>query len=91
MATRPEPAFYSDFLQKILDDKEIKPVFAAYSGIEATLRQKGKNSYLFLISHNTEPAEVIVESAATDILTGKTYHAGDALILNAYGVAILES
>ena len=43
IATSPETAFYDDFLQKVLDDNEIKPVFKSYPDVEVTVREKENN------------------------------------------------
>lgn len=91
IATSPETAFYGDFLQKVLDDNEIKPVFKSYPDVEVTVREKENKKYTFLLNHKNVGCEVVVETASEDILSGCCYQAGDVLKLDAYGVAILES
>lgn len=91
IATSPETAFYGDFLQKVLDDNEIKPVFKSYPNVEVTVREKENKKYTFLLNHKNVGCEVVVETASEDILSGCCYRAGDVLKLDAYGVAILES
>lgn len=91
VATRPEEAFYRDFLQMILDENDVKPVFESCPGVEATVREKEGRRYLFLLNHNTEAAEVTVDVDSVDIITGLSYQAGDKLSMDSFGVVILES
>lgn len=90
VATRSDAAFYGDFLQSVLEEQGVKPVFAPHAGVEVTLRQKEGRKFLFFLNHTDETQELTAEQAGTDLLTGTAYQPGDVMKLSGKGVMILE-
>ena len=89
VATRSEGAFYKEFLGEICEELGVAPVAETPEGVEATLRENEKGSFLFLLNHNDTVAAVVLEKDGTDLLTEKEYKAGDSIALEKYGVAII--
>lgn len=89
VATRSEEAFYKDFLGEICKELGVAAVAKTPEGVEATLRENEKGSFLFLLNHNNDAASVVLEKDGTDILTEKQYKAGDSIALEKFGAAII--
>ena len=53
------------------------------------MRENEKGSFLFLLNHRDGPASVVLEKDGTDLLSEKTYKAGDRITLEKTGVAII--
>ncbi|WEK55566.1 MAG: beta-galactosidase [Candidatus Cohnella colombiensis] len=71
MATSPEGAFLQDWLKKLCADRGIQPALASLpSGVEATIREKDGQSYLFVLNHNADAMAVNVP-AGYDLLTDR--------------------
>lgn len=90
VATRSDEAFYKDFLGEICESLDIYPVVNAPEGVEATVRENAKGSFLFLLNHNEQAAGVTLDKGGVDILTDKIYIDGDVLSLEKAGVAIIR-
>lgn len=90
VATRSDEAFYMDFLRRLCGDLEIMPVIHTPENVEATVRENEKGSFLFLLNHG-EKTEVLLEQAGEDLISQKTYAAGEKIVLEKAGVAILRS
>ena len=89
VATRSEEAFYKDFLGEICKELGVDPVAETPEGVEVTLRENEKGSFLFLLNHNNDAVSVVLEKDGTDLLMEKQYKAGDSIALEKYGVAII--
>ena len=90
VATRSGGDFYADFLEMVLEEQNIKPVFKPRAGVEITLRRKNGNDFLFFLNHNAQEEKLTAENPGTDLLTGKQYLAGDDIILPGKGVMIFK-
>jgi len=90
VGTRSNEDFYKAFLGEICDKLEIRPVAHTPEGVEATVRVNENGEFLFLLNHNLHEITVNVEQDGTDILTGKNYMAGEELVLDGAGVAIVQ-
>ena len=77
VATRAGQDFYADFLNKVLEEQGVEPVFKPCKGVEITLRRKEETNFLFFLNHNPQETVLIAEKPGTDLLTGKEYCPGD--------------
>lgn len=89
VATRSNEEFYHDFLGELCRELSVKPVANVPNGVEATMRENENGSFLFLLNHGDNTVNVVLDEDGEDLLTGKSYKAGDKITLTKTGVAIL--
>ncbi|MBB6673381.1 beta-galactosidase [Cohnella nanjingensis] len=87
VATSPDAAFMQDFLARLTAEKGIQPLVEAPEGLEATVRVKDGQRYLFLLNHLAEPATAETGAAGVDLLTGQAV--SGAVTVPGRGVAII--
>ncbi|WP_159881768.1 beta-galactosidase [Paenibacillus puerhi] len=90
VATDAEDRFLADFVRTLCERSGLEAPLEAEAGIEVTQRHKEGKRYTFALNHNARPAGVRIDGANRDLLTGRTFAAGDNAELEAYGVLILE-
>ncbi|MGG6313485.1 beta-galactosidase [Paenibacillus macerans] len=90
VATSPEPSFLQGFLKNLCDEQGVRPLLDAPAGVEAARRVKDGKSFLFLLNHNAEAAEVEIGSAGMKDLLANTRVSGTVEVPGR-GVVILES
>lgn len=90
VATHSSDEFYHDFLGEICSELEIRPVAEVPEKVEATVRENEKGSFLFLLNHGDEEAEIVLDRAGKDIISENSYQAGDKIRLGKTGVAIIK-
>ena len=90
VATRAGQDFYADFLNKVLKEQGVEPVFKPCKGVEITLRRKEETNFLFFLNHNPQETVLIAEKPGTDLLTGKEYCPGDEIVLQTKGVVLFK-
>lgn len=90
VATRAGQDFYADFLNKVLEEQGVEPVFKPCKGVEITLRRKEETNFLFFLNHNPQETVLIAEKPGTDLLTGKEYRPGDEIVLQTKGVVLFK-
>ena len=90
VATRPDGACYDKLIDRICREQDVRPVMVAPAGVEATLRKNDQKQYLFLLNHNMHAVQVTMDRSGVDIITGKTYRAGDEVTMEKTDVIILE-
>ena len=90
VATRAGQDFYADFLNKVLKEQGVEPVFKPCKGVEITLRRKEETNFLFFLNHNPQETVLIAEKPGTDLLTGKEYRPGDEIVLQTKGVVLFK-
>lgn len=91
VATRSDEAFYKQFLGEICEELGVAAVATTPDGVEATVRENEKESFLFLLNHNDMAVSVVLEKDGTDILTEKKYKAQDSITLEKYEIALICS
>lgn len=89
VASSPEASFLEGFMSNLCEEKGIKSLLPPTAGVEVARRVKNGMSYLFVLNHNAEAAEVEVGSEKLDLLTGE--RVTGTLTVQGRGVAILES
>lgn len=90
VAAHSSDEFYKDFIGEICEELNIRPVADVPAGVEATVRENKKVSFLFLLNHGAEAAWVVIDEEGTDLISGSSYLAGDSLKLEKAGVAIIK-
>lgn len=90
VAAHSSDEFYKDFIGEICEELNIRPVADVPAGVEATVRENKKVSFLFLLNHGAEAAWVVIDEEGTDLISGSSYQAGDSLKLEKAGVAIIK-
>lgn len=90
VAARSDSEFYKDFLGEICEELSICPAARVPENVEATVRANENGSFLFLLNHGNEAADIVVEKAGTDIITGVSYEEGDKMTLYKNDVAIIR-
>lgn len=90
VAIRAGQDFYADFLNKVLEEQGVEPVFKPCKGVEITLRRKEETNFLFFLNHNPQETVLIAEKPGTDLLTGKEYCPGDEIVLQTKGVVLFK-
>ena len=90
VATHAGQDFYADFLNKVLEEQGVEPVFKPCKGVEITLRRKEETNFLFFLNHNPQETVLIAEKPGTDLLTGKEYRPGDEIVLQTKGVVLFK-
>ncbi len=91
VGTHSDDAFYAVYLKDICDELGIKPLMEAPHNVEVTCRHDEENDFYFIMNHNDESREVRLPKAGTDILTDTAYEAGDSVLLDKKGVAVIRS
>lgn len=90
VGTRSNAAFYQAFLHDIFAENGVISVMDTPNGVEAAVRENGKGRTLFLLNHNAESAEVILNKGYTDLLNGDVYQVGDRVTMGKKEVLILK-
>lgn len=90
VATHSSDEFYRDFLSEICSETGISPVAEVPEKVEAVVRENEKGSFLFLLNHGDEEAEIILDKDGKDIISECSYRAGDKIKLGKTGVAIIK-
>ena len=90
VATQSDDDFYRKYLGEICREAGIEPIMETPDGIEVTRRVNKNGTFVFLLNHGEESQVMAMPFAGTDLLGGKSYEEGDALTLEAKGVAIVK-
>lgn len=88
LGTHPEAKYLKSLLQRVCDEAGVKPPLEAPPDIEVVRRKSNAASFLFLLNHSEEPAEVEISGSWRNLLNGAE-HDG-ILKLDTLGAAVLE-
>lgn len=91
LGTRLDQDSFETLVRGVLDRAGVRPVHAAPAGVEVAERRTGDRAFLFLLNHGDGEAALRLDRRGTDLLTGRVLDAGDELILEPAGVAVVES
>lgn len=86
-----EGVFLEKLLGQLLEQHGITPIAAHSPSVEITQRFKGERTFTFLLNYANQSESVALPFAARDMLSGREYAAGEEIVLDVAGVAILES
>ncbi len=90
IGTRSNDDFYSVLIDKICDEKNIKPIMTTPNGIEVSLREREDKKYMFILNHTDVTKDITLEYNCYNLLTDKAYNKGDVIKLKKYDVFIME-
>jgi beta-galactosidase len=88
LGTRPEERYTRLLLGQICRETGVSAPLEAPPGLEVVRRKSGEATFLFVLNHNAELAQVRLDGPVRDLLTGEK-HDG-ALALDPLEVAVLE-
>jgi beta-galactosidase len=89
VGTQLDAAALDALVDRLVDESGVEPVLAAPSGVEAVRREAEGHSFLFLLNHGAQGAEVELDGTYRDVLTDEE-RAG-SLTLEPFGVAVLKA
>jgi beta-galactosidase len=90
VGTRSDNNFYSEFMKRVCNEKNVMPVWDTPQEVEAVKRMKDGRSYIFLLNHSNEIKTLYSENTYVDLLSKTTYQRGQKIVLKAKDVIILE-
>jgi beta-galactosidase len=90
IGTSSDTDFYKTFTKKLCAEKNIKPDFAAYEGLEVTKRYGESCEFTFLLNHSDKPIAVTIEDDVTDIITNAAYTKNQRVEIKPKDVLILN-
>ncbi|MFH8414709.1 beta-galactosidase [Streptomyces collinus] len=80
-----------EIVRRILARHDLLGPYAGHPAVETATRVAPDGTrLLFLLNHAPEPARLTAHATATDLLTGKRLDQGEPLVLDPWGVAILQ-
>ncbi|MBB6417409.1 beta-galactosidase GanA [Streptomyces sp. AK010] len=80
-----------EVVRRILTRHDLPGPYADRPAVETATRVAPDGTrLLFLLGHSPEPARLITHTTTTDLLTGKRVDQGEPLVLDPFGVAILQ-
>ncbi|CAL9424774.1 Beta-galactosidase BgaP [Streptomyces sp. enrichment culture] len=80
-----------EVVRRILTRHDLLGPYAGHPAVETATRVTPDGTrLLFLLNHAPEPARLTAHATATDLLTGKRLDQGGPLVLDPWGVAILQ-
>ena len=90
VGTASKKAFCKAFLAELCEKAGVEPVMKTPDGVEVTRRSNENGSFVFLLNHNHEHAEVRLPWSCRDAVNGRTYKKNSHLVLPAKDVRILR-
>ncbi len=91
VATALDQPGVDEVVRRILTRHDLLGPYADHPAVETATRVAPDGTrLLFLLNHSPEPAHLTAHTTATDLLTGKRVDQGEPLVLDPFGVAILQ-
>ena len=83
-----EEEFYDAFVAEVLRRGRVRPLVIPPAGVEASVRQGKRGTFVFLVNHTAEVKRVEVPVGRRELVAGKLI--GRSLTLAAWGVAVIR-
>lgn len=90
VASQSSDEFYRVYLEEICKEAGVQPIMDTPDGVEVTRRSNQNGTFVFLLNHREDTYTAALPFAGNDLLVGKSYEAGDALVLGKKDVAIIK-
>ncbi|WP_454860705.1 beta-galactosidase trimerization domain-containing protein [Promicromonospora soli] len=90
VATALDDAGVEWVVRRVLDRHGLVGPYADAPDVELAVRSRDGVRFAFVLSHATEPVEVAAHASGVDLLTGRTVHQGETLVLNPTDVVLLR-
>jgi beta-galactosidase len=84
---QPEKAFYRYLIEWLISLGKLEPVLKTDADVEITMRAGGGYKLIFVLNHNAEPAQIVLERAYHELISDTPV--SGILIVNGQGVKIL--
>ncbi|GER67577.1 beta-galactosidase [Weizmannia acidilactici] len=72
IGTHPDERYLSDLIKDILHEADVRPVLDVPAGVEAVIRKKGNEKYLFLLNHSDKDQFVKLGGQYVELIHGRT-------------------
>lgn len=89
-AVRSDKEFYRELTGIVCSEAGVQPVMVTPEEVEAVLRRKDNDCYLFLLNHAKEECRVKLDKDYVSLFTGAERNKGDYLTLTPYGCEVLH-
>jgi beta-galactosidase len=88
MACEPEATCYRRLIEWLATQGRVDPILRTDADVEVTLREGGGHRLIFVLNHNAEPAQVVLEKPYLELITDRSV--SGVLVLQSQSVAILH-
>ena len=84
----PEEAFYRHLVRWLVAEGKVVPPLATDADVEITLRSGGGHDLIFVLNHNQEPEEIVLDVRYRDLISDAVL--SGLMVVEGQGVRILE-
>ena len=88
MGCEPEEAFYHQLIKWLVSVGKLDPVLKTEADVEITMRVGGGHKLIFVLNHNSEPAEIALEKEYHELISDQPV--SGVLVIEGQGVRILS-
>lgn len=82
--------FYYELLQKISSELGIRGIMKEIPQVEVTRRVHGSDEFIYILNHDAESKNIILEHGGINIITGGQVNEGENVLLGARDVMIIH-
>lgn len=82
--------FYYELLQKISCELDIRGIMKEIPLVEVTRRVNGDDEFIYILNHDTNSKDIVMEQSAVNLITGGQVREGEHVLLEARDVMILH-
>jgi beta-galactosidase len=88
MGCEPEEACYRYMIEWLATEGRVAPILRTDADVEVTLREGGGHRLIFVLNHNNEPEQIVLEKPYHELITDRPV--SGVLVLQGQSVAILH-
>jgi len=88
MGCEPEETFYCSIIEWLVSIGKLTPILKTDADVEITMREGGGHKLIFVLNHNTEPAQIVLEKGYRELITDQAV--SGVLVVEGRGVRILS-
>jgi len=88
LGCEPEEGFYRSLIKWLISIEKLEPVLKTDADVEVTMRVGGGYKLIFILNHNQEPAEIMLEKEYHELISDKLV--SGILVIEGRGVRILS-
>ena len=85
---QPEEAFYHRLIEWLISAGKLEPVLNTGADVEVTMRAGGGHKLIFILNHNSQPAQIILEKEYDELISGTPV--SGILVVEGQGAKILS-
>lgn len=83
--------FYKEFIRNISSELDIRGIMKEMPLVEVTRRVNKDGAYIFILNHDSEDKDIVIEHNGTDLISGITVREGEHVLLKARDVMIIHA